>query len=61
MHDVNQSTLVVQVQEIPKKARPRVYRTIARACSESFSLDQLFEQHDLVNGREVELHLGITE
>ena len=62
-HYVND--MAVQVR--PKneiKERPRVYHTIAKAYgtgTSEFDLSTLFEQHDLVDGNEVELQLGIVE
>jgi hypothetical protein len=61
MKDVIQNTLVVQAKTGTRKGRPAVYRTIARACNNDFNIEKLFEQHDLVCGNEVELHLGIVE
>jgi hypothetical protein len=59
MSDIIQANIAVQIKtEIPARHRPQVFRTIARSCSENFSLESLFEQHDLVNGQEVELRLG---
>jgi hypothetical protein len=41
-------------------SRPRVFSTIAGRCgSKDCSVEMLFEQHDVVNGHEVELQLGI--
>lgn len=62
-HFVN--SMAVQVRSKSEiKERPRIYCTIAKACgtgTKDFDLGSLFEQHDLVNGNEVELHLGIVE
>lgn len=58
MRDGNDGTLVVQARTNVQH-RPRVYRTIAKKCTDDFKFESLFDQHDTVNGREVELHLGI--
>jgi hypothetical protein len=61
MSDIIQGNLIVQAKTGTRKDRPAVYRTIAKACSNDFSIESLFEQHDLVNDNEVELQLGLVE